>query len=290
MQLATTLRSITDAHRHVSERRFDICVLVEDFPLDIQEKIERSLTTSFASIRWFPVRLEKFNGFSLTSHISSRIAYARLLIPALFQPNVRRVIYLDADVLVLSDLLPLFTVDMDGAPVAAVCDLLDGELSRGNTAVGSLPKVAAYFNSGVLLIDLPRWREEKISERAYAYLARHPQSPFGDQDALNVACDGNWTRLDQRWNFQDHFQTRIIDLPPSQRPAIVHFVTGQKPWLPKSLSVNSELYDAFRSRTPFARTHRDQVIDMVLWDWRRVKRRLRARLDVGLPLLRRPNG
>jgi lipopolysaccharide biosynthesis glycosyltransferase len=138
-----------------------------------------------------------------------------------------------------------------------------------------MPHVCAYFNAGVLLIDLPRWRKERISERTLDYLARHPLSPFSDQDALNVACDGLWKRLDLRWNFQNHYETSISDMGPMEKPAVVHFVTSLKPWKPSSVSVNASLYDAFRSRTCFARTRRDLLSDAVQTTWCRLKRRLR---------------
>jgi lipopolysaccharide biosynthesis glycosyltransferase len=128
--------------------------------------------------------------------------------------------------------------------------------------------VRDYFNAGVLLIDLPLWRAERVSERALEYLARNPSSPICDQDALNVACDGRWTPLDPRWNFQDHYDKVFADMEAEQLPGIVHFVTTLKPWKPDVCSLNAGFYDGFRSRTRFRRG-RGEILQC---GWFRVRR------------------
>ena len=110
-----------------------------------------------------------------------------------------------------------------------------------------------YFNAGVLLLDIDACNRIGLTERAIDYLREHPGSPYADQDALNVVCGDEWKVLDPRWNFQQHRHFRIDRLPPDRRPAIVHFITSAKPWKPSSGSINSTLYDDFRSRTQFRR-------------------------------------
>jgi lipopolysaccharide biosynthesis glycosyltransferase len=162
---------------------------------------------------------------------------------------------------VLDEIEPLLRVDLDGSVVAAVLDRVDAGLKQNLPGLEALPRVRDYFNAGVLLIDLKRWREEQVTERAMDYLRQNPKTLFMDQDALNVACDGRWKRVETRWNFQDHEKTNVLDLETSRRPAIIHFVTDQKPWKPGSTSLNGALYDMFRARTRFARTRGQKVRD-----------------------------
>lgn len=276
MQLATTLRSLTEANN--SEWPLDVHVLVDKFPQDAQLKILGSLPEGSVLIRWIPADLTPFQEFA-TGPFISKMTFARLLIPRLFPETVRRVLYLDADLLLFDDLGPLWETDLDGAVVGAVQDALALPLKHGGAGLEGIPRVENYFNAGVLLIDLFRWREKQISEKALKYLNQHPRSPFGDQDALNVACDGLWKKLDPKWNFQNHYNTRIADMRPTERPAIVHFVTVNKPWKPTSLSVNASLYDSFRNRTLFARTNRERLSDAIQTMWRRLKRGLRQLVD-----------
>ena len=176
--------------------------------------------------------------------------------------------------LVQEDLSPLWQTDLGGAPAGAVIDGLDAQLKQGEPLLG-VPRVASYFNAGVLLIDVPRWRQLRVSEKALAYLRSHPQSPYMDQDGLNVALDGCWTWLDPRWNFQDHYETHITSLQGPARPAVVHFVTRTKPWRASRLSPNWRFYDRVRRRTAYARSRAEILDDAVASLWARTKRMLR---------------
>jgi len=277
MPLATALKSMVDANRN--SWPLETHLLVDGCSRSLRQKISDSLPKESASIRWVDVDLDSLRGFRTTAEIPAA-AYARLLMPRIFTDNVRRVLYLDADVLVLDDLRPLCNMDLEGAVLGAVLDRLDPKLKRGMPGLEATPHVADYFNSGVLLIDLDRWRKERISERAFDYLTQHPRQMFPDQDALNFACDGLWKKLDPRWNFQGHYETNLSDLPPEQRPGIIHFATSRKPWDPSTHHPNAGFYDAFRSRTRFARTAPEKLWDSAKGGWSSLKGALKRRTFV----------
>jgi lipopolysaccharide biosynthesis glycosyltransferase len=267
MPLATALRSITEANR--ASWPLEFWVLHDGIDEALQKKVLSSLPEKSALIVWVPVEMKLFAGFSAgTTNYISKITYARLLIPEIFPPTVAKVLYLDADLLLFEDLGSLWQTDLGGAVVGAVADFslhtrflaqgFDPQVGRAHH--GGLPPVRDYFNAGVLLIDLERWREREISKRAFAYLKEHPRSPHMDQDALNFAADTQWLALDPRWNLQNHYAKVRKD---DQR-GILHFVTGAKPWLASSRSANAALYDSFRSRTNFARTPTDKLRDALL--------------------------
>jgi lipopolysaccharide biosynthesis glycosyltransferase len=273
MPLATALRSIVDANR--SNEPLDVYVLSDHFSESIRQKVIDSLPRGSASIHWMAVDLSLFEEFETLPHIS-KMTYARLQIPHMFPEKVSRVLYLDADILVLDDLGPLWDTNLKGAVAGAVLDpTMDALIKNRATGTDDVPHVQDYFNAGVLLIDLVRWRKERISEKALEYLRCHPRSFFADQDALNVACDGRWTALDPRWNFFHHWYISILDMIPAERPKIVHFVTSRKPWLAGALSLNTGLYDTYRNRTSFARTGVDKVQDLARSVWPRLKRALK---------------
>lgn len=271
-QLATCLRSIVESNRTSWPLEFH--VLVSDFPEDDRARVLASLPSASASIRWVPIDTEQFREFWTADHMSA-MTFARLLVPKSLPDHVSKVLYLDADLIVLDDLSPLWDVDLSGKPVGAVLDSIDSRLQAGAPGFERVPRVGAYFNAGVLLIDLERWREERISERALDYLQRNPSLPYCDQDALNVTCDGRWTRLHPRWNYQDHRELRILDLPHDRWPGIVHFCTSLKPWKPNCLHPNATLYDDFRKRTRFARGTLQLAVDHLQTSWSRLKRFLR---------------
>jgi lipopolysaccharide biosynthesis glycosyltransferase len=273
MPLATTLRSVVESDR--SGRPLEFYVLCDDVPEGVRKKVFESLPKGSASIRWIEVDLGLFGQFSTMKYIS-KVTYARLLIPRLFPDTISRVLYLDIDLVVLDDLAPLWETDLEEAVVGAVRDELDSAIKGDMRGFDKVPRVREYFNAGVLLINLYRWRKERISEKALEYLALHPNSPFSDQDALNFACDGLWKKLDARWNFVAFREnTKISDLTGERRPGIVHFATSMKPWNASVLNVNASFYDSFRSRTSFGRTRTDKLRDMLLSVWFHIKGALR---------------
>jgi lipopolysaccharide biosynthesis glycosyltransferase len=179
-------------------------------------------------LRWIQILDERFAHLSSSTRFTPSI-YSRLLIPELLPERVRRAVYLDADVLVRADLSPLFTTELSGAAVGAVRDFL--------------PRATLFFNSGVLVMDVARWRSEGLADRALRYAA---ESGKLDQDALNEVVP-NWHELGYKWNVQ-HGNLFLTERPAGtafteqiyeerwrlyRDAAVLHFVGGPaKPWFP----------------------------------------------------------
>lgn len=178
-----------------------------------------------------------------TGHLASA-AYFRLLIPDLLDEP--RAIYLDSDVVVRRSLRPLMERDLRGCAVAAARNLTVPFLASRQGVAGwrelDLPPSAAYFNSGVLVMDLERWRSDRITERALDYAERFEDGvSFADQDALNAVLVERWDELEPAWNQMplifDDWSGVFALLPEDdveearEDPAVVHFAGSDKPWL-----------------------------------------------------------
>src|SRR5688572_1857400 len=111
-----------------------------------------------------------------------------------------------------------------------------------------------------ILMDLPRWRRERVSERALAYLeAPGHEVAFPDQDALNALFAGKWRPLDPRWNLVlDSAYHCLQKLPLDDRkplaralakPGILHFAAGPKPWEKRCPHKRLFLYYVYLDRT-----------------------------------------
>jgi lipopolysaccharide biosynthesis glycosyltransferase len=130
--------------------------------------------------------------------------------------------------LVKGDLSPLFAIDVGDAAFAAVTDVAIKTTDSESSGVRDRSRPRPYFNGGVLVIDIPRWRSSGLGERALQYAtATDEPLPWVDQDALNAVA-GEWRELDYVWNFQSA-QLSAQDPRLYRRAAVVHF-TGQKPW------------------------------------------------------------
>lgn len=163
------------------------------------------------------------------SYISTGM-YLRLLLPQMLPGTVQRVLYLDIDVFVNADLSPLWQIPLDGSPLAAVRDRYTSTMDTSGGIPGAPEGIdgsAPYFNSGVLLINTPIWRQMGITERCLTYLEDNRSSlRLPDQDALNLAAYGRWVELDSDWNDQaGWWKPRIAE--PAR---ILHFLGRTKPW------------------------------------------------------------
>lgn len=261
MPLATTMRSIVENNTDLCP--FDFRVLIEYIPAEIRDKVEKSLPPEAATIRWIQINLGEL-GSAHPPEYASGIINARLLIPLLIT-DVERVLYFDADTLVLGDVEPLWSLDLSGAPIGAVVDGMNSFLQANDPSVFDLPRVRKYFNSGVLVIDVHAWKRLGVTERAVDYIRRFPRSRHPDQDALNWTFDGAWKEIDWRWNCQAHLNYHDVSVMQNKdKPYILHFVTSGKPWNAWVQNANSKLYDSVRDRTLFIRTTQDRIRDSLI--------------------------
>jgi lipopolysaccharide biosynthesis glycosyltransferase len=161
-------------------------------------------------------------------------ALYRLLLPGLLPDDVRRLVYLDGDVVVRRSIHELLAVDLRGAPAGAVGHYLPCKRSFAHH-----PGVA-YVNTGVLVLDLDQWRRRDLGTAALHLLTeRAEQCPFADQDAINELLGPELHLLDSRWNQlsslvladpDDGFHTPETLAALRNDPWIVHFSSRPKPW------------------------------------------------------------
>jgi lipopolysaccharide biosynthesis glycosyltransferase len=160
-----------------------------------------------------------------------------ILLPELLPPGVERVLFLDVDLLVLDDVVQLWETNLEGRVFGAAPDAAVPKCSAARGVKGwrerGIPEDASYFNCGVLLIDLPRWREREITPRIHDYLRTTEQVDFLHQEAMNAVAWNDWRTVDRRWNLLASLDGRSYQSPacPEWRnPGIVHFAGRMKPW------------------------------------------------------------
>lgn len=227
-----------------AERQADWHVLCPEMPREHRLAISRLAGSRPIRFHWYEVADDALSKYPVRGHFVPMV-YARLLAPDILPVRVDRLLYLDADLLVLDDVSKLYRLSLAGNIVAAAPDMAVPRVSspmglRRFGQLGIAPD-APYFNAGVYLADLGAWREERITENALAYLDHfHDDVNLLDQDALNAVLHGRWHRLDIRWNLiaslagRRHYRPRDIDPQEYRRavaqPGIVHFAGLLKPW------------------------------------------------------------
>lgn len=163
-------------------------------------------------------------GHLARSKLITHTAYASCALEELLPPEVTRCIYLDCDLVVKRDIAELWATDLQGRTVGAV---VNGSFEEGRRYQQRLGlRTADYFNSGVLLVDLERWRRLEVGPRAIAAAERvGADLILHDQDALNCALDEDWLPLDPSWNVW-------VILPELQahHRVVFHYAGAPKPW------------------------------------------------------------
>src|SRR5690606_13107876 len=126
------------------------------------------------------------------------------VIDRILPPQVERVLYLDCDTLVRAPIEELIERDLAGHSIAAVRDTRGAHITSGRDLRNNqdLFDVAdPYFNAGVVLIDVARWRAANIVDRLEEALTGGVMARIHyDQDFLNLVFKNDWLRLDPRWN------------------------------------------------------------------------------------------
>jgi lipopolysaccharide biosynthesis glycosyltransferase len=191
------------------------------------------------------------------AHVT-RAAFLRYLAPAILR-NEPRAIYMDGDVVVRRSPSYLSTMDLGDASLAAVRSrVAPFAASPGGILQWRLlgiPSNAPYFNSGVLVLNLDRWRERDVTARITAFLSQQGSNTYiADQEAVNVAVVGEWIELDRGWNYVTHVAESFLQQPelePSD-PHIVHYAGRLKPWVFGRQPLFAEDWHALLAETPWA--------------------------------------
>lgn len=198
---------------------------------------------------------------------------ARLFIGEVLPEEADRVLYLDCDTVVLTSLKSLWEKDLGTFMLGAVME--PTIYPSVKEEIGLLPE-APYFNSGVLLIDLKRWREENAQKQLLDFYCSMGGKLFaGDQDTINGALKGRIKPLSPRYNFFTNYRYfrygHLVRLSPvygnltkkgflqaKKHPAILHFMGDERPWKQGNRNHYRRVYEHYLSLTPWAGTPKEK--------------------------------
>jgi lipopolysaccharide biosynthesis glycosyltransferase len=193
-----------------------------------------ALNSATFELRLRPIE-NRFHGPATWPSYLTAASLLRLRLPSVLK-DIDRVVYLDCDLVVLNDIAVLYDADLSDVPLAACLDFwLTGaapfappgwDTGAWHTFLRDVVRLTdsnAYFNAGVMVMDLKRFRGAGLSHAADEFLERtNYATPFVDQEALNHVIDGAFVRLDRRWN--------VLAALGHSDPWILHYAGPYKPW------------------------------------------------------------
>lgn len=166
--------------------------------------------------------------------------YYRLLAAELLPESVHKVIYLDCDIAINGNIIPLWETDLTDKAIACVrdCYVLDKQTDQRL----DYPKEKGYFNAGMVVLNLDYWRINKVSDRVFDFIREKADKlKYMDQDALNGALWAEKVFVPERFNFQvvyfapyfwqdysEDFQRTLLD--ECKQAVVIHYCCILKAW------------------------------------------------------------
>ncbi len=238
--------------------------LKQEHRVNIQKTIEsfQNVRLSFIDI----TAIEKMIGIKVNVNSLSISTYARLFLPQLI-PDVDKLLYLDCDTVINSDIVELYNEDISSFSLAAVLDTMYPEMKQ---AIG-LQADAPYYNAGVLLINLKRWRDNSYPSMFVDFIHKYKGNvPHLDQGVLNGTLRDIKT-LPLKYNVQtpifafhqpedlyrfyslSNYYSETDITNAKERPAVIHYTSFflKRPWFHFCLHPYKNLYREYLALTPY---------------------------------------
>ncbi|MBD0381570.1 glycosyltransferase family 8 protein [Paenibacillus sedimenti] len=153
----------------------------------------------------------------------SKDDYYKLYTPQLLNKNIRKALYLDCDLIVEDDITKLWNNDIDRYYLAAVIQPTTESRKRKLR----LPEDSVLFNTGVMLLNLDKWRKNRISDKILQFIRNNSAILTTlEQEAQNVILHKKWLQLNPKWNYS----TKLLKVMPHLKPSIIHYTGSKKPW------------------------------------------------------------
>lgn len=209
------------------------------------------------------------------------IILARLILDRLLPETVEKILYLDGDTVNIRSLKLLWENDLKGCVLGACIEATVDKGRRRALGMKNIP----YINSGVLLINLKKWREEQIGQKIlHYYKENNGKLVANDQDAINGALKGQIYYLKPQYNFYNiywfypyrilkklmgdtsYYSKKTVEMA-KMNPVIIHYLGEERPWRRGNRHKYRAYYYKYLKKTPWRREAMEKGWELyfVLW-------------------------
>lgn len=225
--LAVALKSLVD--NSTKENKYEIRILYANVSEEDQNKIKKyereNISIEFVDMQGY---IKKIQDKLYTRDYFSKATYFRLFLPELY-PQYDKVLYLDSDIVIRSDIADLYNMDIGdnlilGTPDGVIQNT-DVFKDYAELVVG-VSDYRNYFNAGIIVMNLKELRKFEFEKKFLYLLGTIKFSVAQDQDYLNRLCKGRVKLVDDSWDRMP------ISGDTMQRDKIhvVHYNLISKPW------------------------------------------------------------
>lgn len=270
-----TVVAITSMAENAKENTFYQIYILLSGELEKGHRLLTEVEKKYSNIKinLLPVKEYKFRNVYINNSHVTKTTFYRLLLGELLQ--VDKCLYLDSDIVVNTDLQELWTVEINSEYIAGVrdlwIDLIDEPVREQRRLKSKLPSLGQYVNAGVVLFNLKKIRQDRLTERFCEHMKI--DYPYEDQDIINVCCYGHIMRLPAKWNLFTVFMGQAEELEQKgidketirqmkAKSGILHYATiFIRPWESERFLCNDLWWDYAKlwSETPEYRRLRERM-------------------------------
>ena len=259
-----------------------------DWPREYRRLLSEMVERGGGEISFLEVSEHRVAGLRTRDSLPASHWY-RVFLPELL-PRHDRILYLDADLIAVDTLSPLWQLDLRTDYLGAVTNVFQQDHLNRISELG-LSDPAVYFNSGVLLMNLELMRRDDCTRAIVDYArANAARLSWPEQDALNLLLGNRRLALHPRWNLMNSLLVfeHAVDVFGAEAlaeakasPAIRHFEgpAQNKPWHADCERPDRELYARHRARTPWPTFELERGSGEDPGALRRLASRLRGRVS-----------
>lgn len=249
--LRGTIAAVHSVLKHAScpENTFFHFIASDSSPVSSQD-LTRVVHSTFPSLS-FRVYIfqEKLVGHLISSSIrqalDNPLNYARSYLADLLDSCVERVIYLDSDVIVVDDVQRLWRITLSGSRVIGAPEYCHANFTKyfsdefwADTEMSKVfqGKSACYFNTGVMVMDLVRWREGDYTRQIESWMQVQKEKriyELGSLPPFLLVFGGDIEAIDHRWNQHGLGGDNVVNSCRSLHPgpvSLLHWSGKGKPW------------------------------------------------------------
>ena len=220
--LVAFLKSVEVNHK--KDETITVFIVSDNISTKNKLRIEKSLLLKKMVLHWIEMEdaIPKDVSLPFVTNSYPLNIFLRILIPYFIPSNVKRVIYFDVDMIMLGDISDLWNIEIGDSIVGAVCDSIGADENTIEVGVRNYLELGLnpnerYFNSGLLIIDIPKWLGENVTQRTFDAISKNKKyAALSDQYGLNISLYKQWFSIDRLWG------TFSINQVPN--PYLIHYI------------------------------------------------------------------
>ena len=192
--------------------------------------------------------------------------YYKLFALDMINDDIDQLLYIDSDIIINNSLKSITDIDLNDKTLAMCYDLISEKYKQ------KLGITGGYYNTGVILIDCKRWKENKCCSQIIDHMKNvHASYPIVEQDMLNILFNDSIQVLHLKYNLiadimlyndcdwvksiygiEKYYDRSTFD-EALKSPAVIHCFAAvtNKPWYKNSGHPVSELWDKYLKISPW---------------------------------------